>query len=350
MGKNVNEKLLNALQGKNFASPPVWLMRQAGRYMPQYQTIRKKHALKKMFFTPEIAAEVTKLPVDILGVDAAILFSDILVVVEALGRGLDYVDGKGPIIERVVGSSKDLAEFPSDAEVRAKLEPIAQTIRLLTPDLDVPLIGFAGGPLTVASYMIEGGSSKDFKRMRQWLYCDPEGFDQLMQRLTDVTIDYLTMQVEAGVQVIQIFESWAGILTPHHFSRYSLCYLEQIVEAMNKLSVPTILFCKGANSSIKEIVAAGPAGISVDWQCDLGEIRKVVPSNIALQGNLDPYALYARKEILEEEVDQILRAMRGDPAFIFNLGHGITPDAPVDNVRRVVDWVKESKYAVKLAK
>ncbi|MCH9610703.1 MAG: Uroporphyrinogen decarboxylase [Chlamydiales bacterium] len=288
-------------------------MRQAGRYMPQYQAIRKKYSLLELFHTPDLIVEITKQPIDILGVDAAILFSDILTLLDGLGVEYDFCPG--PTVN-----------FQGIQKKRGAYAHIDSSIRRLKRELDVPLIGFSGGPITLLSYMLD-----DFKKQ---MICEEELFDQLFDQVLEETIAYLKLQEDAGVDCVQIFDSWARTLSPPFFQKYVVDALSQIVDALN---VPVILFCKGA---ALELVECQPACISVDWTFDLADLRK--KTAIPLQGNLDPTILYGSKQTIVEHTQALLRSMRGDPGFIFNLGHGMLPDIPVENVHILVETVKAS--------
>lgn len=326
----MNDLLLKALRNENHSRPPIWIMRQAGRYMPEYMAIRKSSSFLEMVHTPEIAAEVTMLPIDLLDVDAAILFSDILTVAEAFGVGLRFEEGRGPVIERPVRCREDIPRHCGD------LSYVADAIKLLVPQLKVPLIGFAGGPFTVASYMIEGGSSRDLKRTKQWMLRDPEGFHDLLNTITEATIGYLQMQESAGVHALQLFESWAMHLSYRHFREFSLPYMERI---LSSLSLPTVLFCRGS-SVFAPAMAQVARAVGLDWNCDLAEMRRLLPG-VTLQGNLDPFVLYAPHDTIRQEARALLDSMAGDTGFIFNLGHGVSPDMSVDSVRVLVDTIKE---------
>lgn len=327
--------LLKALQGKNRGRPPVWLMRQAGRYLPQFRAMREKYGFLEMCHQPELAVETTLLPIRLLGFDAAILFSDILVIAEALGVGLRFEKDLGPVIERPLNQASDVHSLPR-IDVDEKLGYVADAIRLLRSQLNVPLIGFCGAPFTLASYLIEGGSSRDLKKTKRWMLADPKSFHQLLQLLSDASIAYLKMQINAGAQAIQIFDSWASSLAHEQFREFSLHYLKEMVKA---LDIPAILFCRGSSVFAAQLAEANPAAISVDWNADLSDIRRQLP-NIALQGNLDPDILHAPRNVVEREVKRLLHSMRGDPGYIFNLGHGITPEVPVDNVKVLIETVK----------
>lgn len=330
---------LDALQCRNFQKrPPVWLMRQAGRYMPQYRALREKYSFLEMCHQPELIAEVTQLPLAVFGFDAAILFSDILVIPEALGIGLRFEEQVGPIIERPIRTTQDLQQLPS-ISADEKLNYVKEGIQLLKRSLKVPLIGFCGGPFTVASYMIEGKSSRDLKTTKKWMVQDPSSLHLLLQRIAKDSIDYLNLQIDAGVDAIQIFDSWAHVLSDPHFREFSLRYMETLMRGLKK-RVPVILFCRGSSVFAKSMATASPAAISIDWNADLAEVRKSIPASIALQGNLDPDILYAPKETVKAEVRRLLNRMQGDPGYIFNLGHGIHPDVPVESVHALVEEVK----------
>lgn len=332
--------LLDALHCRNQGRAPVWLMRQAGRYMSEYRALRTKHSFLEMCHNPELIAEVTQLPIHAFGMDAAILFSDILVIPEALHVGLRFDDGIGPVIERPLNESADVDALPM-IDMRDALEYVAKGIQLLRPQLKVPLIGFCGAPFTVASYMIEGKSSRDLRKTKQWMLRDPVSFHKLLDRLADHSIDYLEMQIEAGVQAVQIFDSWAGVLGHVQFREFSLAYLEKIVRRI-KPKVPVILFCRGSSVFAPQLAEIAPSAISLDWNCDLAEMRRRIPSSIAFQGNLDPDILYAPLPLLRKEVTHLLKIMHGDPGYIFNLGHGVTPEVPVDAVKVLVECVKNA--------
>lgn len=334
----MNELLLRALRCENEDRPPVWLMRQAGRYLPEYRRLREKYSLWELFHHPEIACEVTKLPLDLLGVDAAILFSDILLIAEAFGLKVHFPEGRGPFVAPLLQSSRDVYALPPH-EVQESLSYVFKAIELLRKELRVPLIGFCGGPFTVASYLIESGSKGELRKTKDWLYSDPESFHLLLQKLTLASIDYLRLQIEAGAQVIQIFDSWASVLSYPQFLHCSAHYLGQMVAALQDTGVPVILFCRGSSSLPEELAALNPHAISFDWQKEMADLRKKVPQGIAIQGNIDPDLLKAPKPFIIESVQNLLQSMEGDPSFIVNIGHGVLPDTPVDHVRCFVDTV-----------
>lgn len=335
----MNSLLLDALQCKNLSRPPIWLMRQAGRYMPDYRALRRKYSFLEMVHTPELAAQVTMLPINQLGVDAAILFSDILVIVEALGMKLHFDDGAGPRIEEPLNEAKDIAKLPIP-DIEKSLAYVGQAIQGLLPELKVPLIGFCGAPFTIASYMIEGKSSRDLRKTKKWMFSDPSSFHLLLQHIAKYTISYLELQVKAGVHAIQIFDSWANFLGHVQFQEFSLAYLKMIVDELRAKEIPIILFCKGSSVFAQQLADIRPAAISLDWNSHLPTLQHQVLPGIALQGNLDPDILYAPPNVIKKAAITLLNEMKGNPGFIFNLGHGILPDIPFENVRTLVETVK----------
>lgn len=337
----MNDRLLKALQRTNQGRPPVWLMRQAGRYLPEYRKIREKLSFMEMCRTPEVVAEITQQPIRRFGFDAAILFSDILVVPDALGLGLSFEEGKGPVFERSIQKASDIDRLPR-IQIAEKLQYVFDAIKLLKSTLAVPLLGFAGAPFTVASYMIEGGSSKELRQTKRWMLQDPESFHRLLALLTGYTIDYLIAQHRAGVNGVQVFESWAQMLAYPQFKEFSLPYLKTIVEALKKQNIPVTLFARGSSLLAQELAALQPTCLSVDWNGDLPSIRRSVGQNISLQGNLDPEVLLCSPAVVQREVRRILLQMRGDPSYIFNLGHGILPETSLDAVSALVEAVHES--------
>ncbi len=315
---------------------PIWIMRQAGRYLPEYRQLRDKYAPGKLLRTPELIAQVTELPLTRLGTDAAILYSDILIVLDALGVEWEVMPRRGPVIR---GTLSPQAYLRRD-NVREKLGFIATAIRELKSRIDVPLIGFAGAPFTIAAYLIEGGASRDLKRTKVWMYRDPAGFRALLDLITDCIVEFLEMQIEAGIDAIQLFDSWAGKLAAGPFQHYSLEYLQKILTRLEN-KVPVTIYGQGLSFYALYLAELEPSCLGLDWQCDIAQMRDVVPEQIALQGNLDPYLLYADWSTVKEELDRILQAMHRDPGFILNLGHGVLPDTPVEMVQRMVEYTKE---------
>ncbi len=322
-----NTLFLDALHCRNHGRPPVWIMRQAGRYMPEYRALRKKFSFKEMIRRPEIAAEVTMMPIEQFGMDAAIIFSDILTIPDALGCPFDFHEGVGPVFEKPLTPS-DVAGL----SVVNSLDFVGEAIRLVKPLLAVPLLGFCGAPFTVASYMAGG-----IKQVKKWIFQDPESFHKLLDLITSVSIEYLKMQTEAGVDAFQIFESWANALALPQLREFSFPYIHRIIEAAD---IPVILFGKGTAGFIPDLVDLRPQAISFDWSCDLAGVRQQVPETIALQGNLDPHVLYGSADVIRSECQKLLEKMRRDRGFIFNLGHGILPDMSPDAVKVLVETVK----------
>jgi uroporphyrinogen decarboxylase len=317
-------------------------MRQAGRYLPEYRAIRARADFLTMCKTPELAAEVTIQPVDILGVDAAILFSDILVVPEAMGMEWRMVESEGPRFPHPVRSRSDVdALRVADPErgLRFVLDAIQEVKRQLQGR--VPLIGFAGAPFTLAAYMIDGGGSSDFRRTKGMMLDDPETFRLLLAKVTESVRLYLEAQIGAGVDAVQLFDSWAGIVAPDHYLRFGLEPAAHIIGTMRKEGRPVILFPRGANHSLKEISETGVEVVGVDWTVDLSVVRQTTRDRVALQGNLDPAILYASPESIRKEVRSILAKYGEGPGHIFNLGHGITPGVPVEHVQSMVRAVND---------
>lgn len=338
-----NDLLIRAALSQSTERPPVWMMRQAGRFMPEYWEIKNKYSFLEMCKTPEIAADVTMLPVDLLDIDAAILFSDILVTAEAMGGELSFGQGVGPRFSNPVRTQTDVDRLEVDCV--DKLQYVADAIRVVQERLAgrIPLIGFAGAPFTILSYLVEGGSSKDFKRTKLLLNNEPALAHQLLQKIADVTINYLNMQIEAGVNAVQLFDSWALALSWNDYRDFSHYYNKYIL-ANIKRSVPVISFCKGSSVFAPMMAEANPNVISIDWNADLKNVKQMLPEGIAVQGNLDPFVLYADKHVIKDKILQLFERMRGEKGFIFNLGHGIMPDIPFDNVKYAIDVVKEFRY------
>ena len=324
--------------------PPVWMMRQAGRFMKEYWDIKNKYSFLEMCKTPEIAADVTMLPVDLLGIDAAILFSDILVTAEAMGGELSFTQGVGPKFANPVRNESDIDALQTD--VAYKLQYVADAIQVIQQRLNgaIPLIGFAGAPFTVLSYLIEGGSSKDFKLTKLFLNNQPELAHKLLKKIADVTVTYLNMQIKAGVNALQLFDSWALALSWDDYSEFSHQYNVGIIAQLDRKDIPVISFCKGSSVFAPLMAEAKPDVISVDWNADLKQIKNNLPKGIAVQGNLDPFILYADKAVIKKKILHLFERMRGEEGFIFNLGHGIMPDIPFDNVKYAIDVVKEFRY------
>ena len=335
-----NDLLLRALSGKPVERPPVWMMRQAGRYLPQYMKLREQYGFFERCQTPELACEITLQPVDIIGVDAAILFSDILVVPQAMGLEVQLIESKGPFLPDPVRTEADLQRL-SIPDVQEKLQYVFDAMGLIKKELNdrVPLIGFAGAPWTILCYMVQGKGSKTFDEAKAFCYTQPQLAHQLLQMITNTTIAYLEGQVEAGADVIQIFDSWGGLLGPADFETISLKYIRQIVNAL-KDKVPVIIFAKGAWHALESMAATGAQGLGIDWCISPQMARSLAGNKVTLQGNFDPAKLLSPVPVIKKEVKEMLAAFGGE-RHIVNLGHGILPNVPVDHARAFVDTVKE---------
>jgi uroporphyrinogen decarboxylase len=334
-----NDLIIRTLRGEKTERTPVWMMRQAGRYLPEYMALRAKYGFFERCQTPELAAEITLQPVDIVGVDAAILFSDILVVPQAMGLEVELIESKGPNLPEPIKTNADLKRVRVP-EVEETLGYVFDAIKLIKQELNgrVPLIGFAGAPWTLLCYMVQGKGSKTFDEAKIFCYTQPELAHQLLQMITDTTIAYLKGQVKAGADVVQIFDSWGGLLSPADFENFSLKYIRQIVAAL-KDEVPTIIFAKGAWHSLESMAATGAHGLGIDWCITPQLARQMAGNNITLQGNFDPAKLMSPIPVIEKEVKEMLKGF-GPGRHIANLGHGILPNVPVDHARAFVDTVK----------
>jgi uroporphyrinogen decarboxylase len=334
----MNTRFLDACWGKPVDRTPVWLMRQAGRYLPEYMRVRSNCSFLELCKTPELAAEVTIQPVDILGVDAAILFSDILTPVEPMGMALDFVPG--PVFENPVRTMADVEKLRIP-QMEEDVPYVLETIRILRRELaaKVPLIGFGGAPFTLACYMVEGKGSKDFARIKQMMYAAPDVYAALMEKITTMDKEYLNAQIRAGAQAIQIFDTWGGILSPADYERYVLPYTTSLINGLDRTGIPVIHFVKGAGTMLDIVQKAGGDVMGLDWHVNLGKARDVLGDSMAVQGNLDPTVLYAPKETIEQEVKRILYENAGRPGLIFNLGHGILPTVPPENAIFMVETV-----------
>jgi uroporphyrinogen decarboxylase len=337
----VNSRFLKACRRETVDTTPVWFMRQAGRYMPEYRAIREKYTLIEICQHPEIAVEVTLQPVRALGVDAAILFADILLPVIPLGLGLEFAKGEGPVIGSPIRTIEDVrAMKPFDAE--SDLGYVMDTIRILRRELNgIPLIGFCGAPFTVASYMIEGGSSREFLKTKTMMYSEPQTWHTLMEKLSGVLADYLVTQIRAGAQAVQVFDSWVGALSPSDYETFVLPYSQKLLKAAQAMNVPVIHFGTNTATLLHLMKRAGGNVIGLDWRIPLDDGWRLLGSNIAVQGNLDPALLFAPLPEIRTRVHDILRRANGRPGHIFNLGHGILQHTPVGNVKAVADMVHE---------
>lgn len=338
-----NDLLLRTARGEQVPRPPVWLMRQAGRILPQYRALRAKlSGFKELVSTPELAAEVTIQPIDELAVDAAIIFSDILVIPEAMGIDYDMVEKRGPVFPKTIATKKDVDELRFGEEAAASLEYVYQAIDYTLQGLNgrVPLIGFSGGPWTLLAYMVEGSGSKTFSKAKKFLYTEPELAHQVLSKITDTIIAYLQQKINHGVHLVQIFDSWAGILSPDQYRNFSLPYIERICAAVSE--VPVTVFAKGAWFALDRLGELDCQVIGLDWNTSPEWVREKVGTQKVLQGNMDPCNLYAERSIVQATTNQMLT--RFGHRHIANLGHGVYPDTPLDSVRCFVDTVKEFRY------
>ncbi|MFO1519391.1 MAG: uroporphyrinogen decarboxylase [bacterium] len=320
---------------------PVWIMRQAGRYLPEYRKVREKTTFLNLCKTPELAAQVTLQPIDILKVDAAIIFSDILIIPEAMGMGLTIEEKVGPKLFPTVKTVHDLKRLKRP-KVEKAYDSLGRAIQLVRKRLEgkVPLIGFAGSPWTLLVYMVEGGGSRDYAKVKRFIYDQKKTAHQLLKTLSDAVADSLNYQIECGAQAVQIFDSWGGILDPESFQEFSLSYAERVIGRLNRKDVPVIFFAKGTGHQLKRIASCGADVISLDWTVDMAWARKIAKGRVALQGNLDPCLLYCSRSRIRQGVKEVLKKA-GKKGHVFNLGHGILPDVPPENARYLVECVKE---------
>ncbi len=331
---------LRACRRQSVDRVPVWLMRQAGRYLPEYRALREQHSILELCHSPELAAQVTLQPLERFDLDAAIVFADILLPLEGLGVGFHFAKGEGPIIERPIRTPADVdALQPFDPAV--ELSYVLDTIRTVRAALDgrVPLIGFAGAPFTLASYMIEGGSSRHHILVKSFMYREPKAWDRLMRIVREVTRDYLAAQIEAGAKAVQLFDSWVGCLSPEDYRAYVLPHSRWVLEGLARYDVPRIHFGTNTGSLLEAMKEAGGDVIGVDWRTPIAEARRTIGSKFAVQGNLDPALLMAPRQLLVDRVQGILRDADASRGYIFNLGHGVLPGTPPESVEAVVETV-----------
>jgi len=343
MSELKNDLLLKALRGENVERPPVWMMRQAGRYLPEYIALREKYSFFTRVQTPELAAEITLQPVKRIGVDAAIIFSDILVIPQAMGVEVLMEEGKGPLLPNVIKTEKDVISLFTD-KVEERLDYVMKALTLTKQQLngDVPLIGFAGAPWTVLCYMVEGKGSKTWEKAKEFCFTQPDLAHQLLQKITDTTIHYLKAQIKAGADVVQVFDSWAGSLSPEDFKRFAQPYLIQIADSLQD-DAPVILFPKGSWYALKDLSESSASALGIDWCISPKMARELTSDKITLQGNFDPAKLLLPIDDIQKEVKKMIREF-GVQKYIVNLGHGITPNIPVDHARAFVDAVKAGQW------
>jgi uroporphyrinogen decarboxylase len=337
-----NDLFLRACRQQPVSRTPIWIMRQAGRYLPAYQAVRAKVEFQKLYKTPALAAEVTVQPVEILGFDAAILFSDILVIPEAMGMKLEFSEGKGPRFPQPLRDANDMGRL-HHPKVEHELDFVLEAIHLTNQRLagTVPLIGFCGSPWTLATYMVEGGGSKEFANIKSLMFGQPQLLHSLLEQVTAALIDYLNAQIRAGVNAVQIFDSWGYVLSSDDYEEFSLLYARRLIAGLKRDGVPVIYFLRGRGCGLKKLAASGADVLSLDWTIDLAEARQQIEGHVALQGNLDPTALLATPAVAAAQAQKILAKMAGASGHIFNLGHGILPSTPVENVRALIATVKD---------
>ena len=347
MSELKNDRIIRALLREPVDITPVWMMRQAGRYFPEYREIRTKAG---DFIThcqnPTLACEVTLQPLRRFDLDAAILFSDILTVPDAMGLGLYFEQGEGPRFRKPVRTTKDVAALPV-IKADADLSYVMDAVKLIRHELNgqVPLIGFSGSPWTIATYMVEGGASKDFSIIKRMLMATPELMHELLEKITLSVIDYLNGQIRAGVQVVQIFDTWGGVLSPHAYQKFSLHYMHKILQGLLRehdgRKVPVIVFTKNGGLWLEKIASIGSDCVGLDWTINISEARTRIGSQVSLQGNMDPSVLYAAPEKIREEVSMILQQFGHGNGHVFNLGHGIHQHVDIDHVSAFIDAVHE---------
>lgn len=325
---------------KESSRPPVWLMRQAGRYQKEYRKIREKVSFLELCKTPELASEVTVFAVRQLDVDAAIIFADILLILDSLGLELRFAENHGPVFDKPIKSKSCVEQMP-EIDVRQSLGYVGESIKMTVDELStIPVIGFAGAPFTVASYAIEAGSSKTFSKTKKFMYQETDSWHLLMNKLVEYTYQYLVMQIEAGASCVQLFDSWVGCLTPHDYKKYVFPHMKSLFEKL-KQDTPTIYFGTTTSNLLPQMKDLSCSVIGVDWRNNLDEAWKTIGYDKGIQGNLDPIVLLADKGTIKENAERILKQSENRPGFIFNLGHGIVPQTPVDNAKYLVNVVKE---------
>jgi len=342
-----NDRLLRALLREPVDVTPVWMMRQAGRYLPEYRKVREQAgSFMDLCTNPELACEVTMQPLERFPLDAAILFSDILTVPDAMGLGLYFVEGEGPRFERPVTRAADVRAL-GVPDPHAELRYVMDAVSLIRRKLNnsIPLIGFAGSPWTLATYMVEGAPTKTWSRIKGMLYREPELLHTLLETTADAVTTYLNAQVAAGAQALMIFDTWGGVLTPRDYGDFSLQYMQRIIDGLTRENedrrVPVILFTKGGGQWLEAMADTGADALGIDWTTDIGEARGRVGNRVALQGNLDPATLYATPDVVRERVASVLESYGPGSGHVFNLGHGITPDVKPEHAGALINAVHE---------
>ena len=342
-----NDLYIRALLRQPTERTPIWVMRQAGRYLPEYRQIRSEAgSFMNLCTNPELACEVTMQPLRRFKLDAAILFSDILTIPDAMGLGLYFAEGEGPKFDKVIATAADVEQLKRP-DPSSSLAYVMDAVALIRKNLDgdVPLIGFSGSPWTLATYMVEGGSSKAFAKIKSMIYGDPQTAHRLLDKLADAVIDYLNAQIESGAQAVQIFDTWGGVLAPDLFRSFSLQYLEKIVNGLHRTydgnTIPVVLFCKGCNSQLEALADTDCDGLGVDWTISLAEARSRVGDRVSLQGNLDPAIMLTNPDIIEAQVKATLASFGSGHGHVFNLGHGITPEVDPHHMTVLTESVRQ---------
>lgn len=342
MKKLKNDLFLRACKRKQVERTPIWIMRQAGRYLPEYRAVREKSDFITMCKTPELAAEVTLQPIDLIGVDAAIIFSDILVIPEAMGMKLEMIESKGPKLYDPIRTAADVSKL-KQIDTAKDLRYVLDAVSLTKKELNgrVPLIGFAGSPWTLMTYMVEGGGSKSFSEIKKFIYNQPQIAHKLLEKIADGVAEYLSAKIEAGANAVQIFDTWGGILSPNDFEEFSLQYIQRIISQIKRNDEPVIVFAKGVHYKLNKLADCGADVIGLDWTMDIGKVRNKIGEKVALQGNLDPTVLYGNEDKIRKEAVRVLKSFGKNNGHIFNLGHGILPDISPANAKYLVEVVKE---------
>ena len=345
MEENKEFRFLKACRGAETDVTPVWFMRQAGRYMKAYRDLKEKYSFLEMCKNSDLATEVTLQPLDVLGVDAAIIFADILLPLEPMGTGLEFTAGDGPVIPRPIKNQKDVEKL-SLINAEEDLGFVGDAIRKVRGEIaeKMPLIGFSGAPFTLCSYMIEGGKSRDFTSTKLMMFEAPEMWNLLMDKVCTVLVDYLKMQVKAGAQALQIFDSWVGCMGPQDYEKYVMPHTRRVISGLQEMGVPIINFSTGTSTLLDTVAKAGGDVISFDWRITIDDAWKKIGYDRSIQGNLDPTLLFAPISVIRDRVLEIMRRVGDRPGHIFNLGHGILQHTPVDHVKAIVDMVHEYQH------
>lgn len=339
--KKTSTLFLDAVSCKEVVRPPVWLMRQAGRYLPEYKELRSLHSLSTLFHDPHLAAKVTLMPLERFPLDAAIVFSDLLVIAEVWGKKVVYPEQGGPYIEPVLENPLDLFSV-TEEEIEEKLSYVLDTIHLLIPKLDIPLLGFCGAPFTLLCYLMEGRGGHNFSKVRSWIERSSDSVHLCLEKICDVVISYVRLQIKAGVEAVQIFDSWANLLSKEEFLLYALPYWKRIQESLKDLGVPLIFFSRANSIYVEEIVSISPNIISFDEGKPLSELRERVPDTIAIQGNFSPTLLASKTAVeIEEMAYALAESVLGKKGIVFNLGHGVLPHTPIANVEAFLQGLRK---------